>query len=189
MTSALRYPVIRKPVEPPTVGPNLLDYDAARATFSWQAARSELAGLPGGRGLNIAHEAVDRHVALGRGEKVALRWMAKTGRILDFTYRDLSLETNRFANTLRGLGVGAGERVFVLLPRIPELYITCLGALKNKSVFSPLFSAFGPEPIAARMRLGRLALDFHDDDIFCARRTRGGSPARRTGSSLRSRMV
>ena len=149
-----RHNVIRKSVQPSTVAPNLVDYETARTTFSWKGARDELAGLPGKRGLNIAHEAVDRHVVMGRGEKLALRWMAKTGRVLDFTYRDLMLETNRFANRLRGLGIGASDRVFILLPRIPELYISCLGALKNRSVFSPLFSAFGPEPIAARMRLG-----------------------------------
>src|SRR5687768_12528650 len=131
--TAPRHAVIRKSVQPSIVAPNLVDYEAVRTAFSWSAARDELAGLPGKRGLNIAHEAVDRHVAIGRGEKLALRWMAKTGRILDFTYRDLMLESNRFANTLRGLGVGARDRVFVLLPRIPELYISCLGALKNRS--------------------------------------------------------
>jgi hypothetical protein len=45
--------------------PNLADYDQARADFTWEAARAELDGLPGGRGLNIAHEAVDRHASYG----------------------------------------------------------------------------------------------------------------------------
>jgi acetyl-CoA synthetase len=55
---------------------------------------------------------------------------------------------------LRGLGVGKGDRVFVLAGRIPELYITALGSLKNRSVFCPLFSAFGPEPIHQRLAIG-----------------------------------
>ncbi len=130
--------------------------DVARSAyeeFTWERARRELDGLPGG-GLNIAYEAVDRHVARGRGDHLALRWLSKDGATRDFTYRALLEETNRFANVLRTLGVGKGDRVFALLPRVPELYVACLGALKNGSVFSPLFSAFGPEPIAARIGLG-----------------------------------
>jgi acetyl-CoA synthetase len=132
---------------------NLGDYASARARFSWADARRDLDGLPGG-GLNMAYEAVDRHVASGHGEHVALRWLGKGGERRDFSYRDLMEETGRFANVLTALGVGRGDRVFALLPRVPELYVACLGALKNGSVFSPLFSVFGPEPIAARIGLG-----------------------------------
>ncbi|MBK5187016.1 MAG: AMP-binding protein [Gemmatimonadaceae bacterium] len=78
----------------------------------------------------------------------------KSGAPRDFTYADLAEETNRFANVLASLGVSAGERVFVLADRIPELYIAALGTLKNRSVFCPLFSAFGPEPIRARLTIG-----------------------------------
>jgi acetyl-CoA synthetase len=63
--------------------------------------------------------------------------------------------TNRFANVLRGLGVGKGERVFALAGRIPELYIAALGTLKNGSVFCPLFSAFGPEPVQQRLTIAQ----------------------------------
>ena len=97
---------------------------------------------------------MDRHVSAGRGDHLAIRWLGKNGATRDFTYRALMEETGRFANMLRGLGVGKGDRVFALLPRLPELYVACLGTLKNGSVFSPLFSAFGPEPIAARVTLG-----------------------------------
>ncbi len=55
---------------------------------------------------------------------------------------------------LRSLGVGKGERVFAIMGRIPELYVTVLGGLRNGSVVSPLFSAFGPEPIATRVTIG-----------------------------------
>jgi acetyl-CoA synthetase len=136
------------------VPPNMRDYEEACATFTWEAARRELDGLPGGRGLNIAHEAVDRHAAGARADRVAIRWLGKAGERRDITYRELRAATNRFANVLRGLGVGKGDRVFVLAGRIPELYVACLGTLKNGSVFSPLFSAFGPEPIAARVGPG-----------------------------------
>jgi acetyl-CoA synthetase len=138
----------------PGAGFNLADYDLAVREFSWDRARAELDGLPGGRGLNIAHEAVDRHAAGVRRDAVALRCVAKDETVTDITYAGLARQTSRFANVLRSLGVGRGERVFSLLPRVPELYVAALGTLKNASVFSPLFPAFGPEPIRERMRLG-----------------------------------
>ncbi len=120
----------------------------------WERMRSGLDGLPGGRGLNIAYEAVDRHVVHGFGERVALRWSGKQGGERDVSYAELSRRTNQLASVLVSLGVSAGDRVFVLAPRLPELYETALGALKNRSVFCPLFSAFGPEPIRTRLEKG-----------------------------------
>jgi acetyl-CoA synthetase len=134
--------------------PNLDDYERVRATFSWEAARAELDGLPDGRGLNIAHEAVDRHAAGSRAERVAIRWLGKRGEIRDYTYRTLRELTDRFANVLMDLGLRRGERVFTLIGRVPELYIAALGTLKYGGVLCPLFSAFGPEPIRARMSIG-----------------------------------
>ena len=142
--------IIRKHAGGQAVAPNLADIAAVRAGFSWEAARRSLEGLPGG-GLNIAHEAVERHA---RSDKVAFRFLSAQGGRRDVSYAELSRLTSRFANLLRTLGVGRGDRVFVLSGRIPELYIAVLGALKNGSVVSPLFSAFGPEPIATRMKLG-----------------------------------
>ena len=66
---------------------NLQNYDEFAATFSWEDARALLDGLPGG-GLNIAYEAVDRHVLAGRGDKLALRWIGRDDRICDFTYAE-----------------------------------------------------------------------------------------------------
>lgn len=134
-------------------GTNLLNYEQGVRTFSWLQARALLDGLPGG-GLNMAHEAVDRHVRAGRGDKLALRWIARDGTIRDFTYAALAAQVNRLANTLARYGIRKGDRVFSLLGRVPELYFAALGTLKNGSVFSPLFSAFGPEPIKARMTIG-----------------------------------
>ncbi len=135
------------------LSPNLGDYAAVRAGFSWAKARAELDGLPNG-GLNIAYEAVDRHVAKGNGGKRALRWLGKDGAIRDFSYADLARLTNRFANVLRGAGLGKGDAVITLLGRVPELYIAALGTLKNGAVLSPLFSVFGPEPVRTRMERG-----------------------------------
>ncbi|MGO9454007.1 MAG: acetate--CoA ligase [Candidatus Binataceae bacterium] len=136
------------------VVPNLRDYQKTRAEFSWEAARRMLDGLPGGKGLNIAYEAVDRHAKGPRRDHLALRWLAKRGEVRDFTYGDLRAHTNRFANVLQRLGIAKGERVFLLAGRLPELYISALGALKNGNVFCPLFSAFGPDPIRQRISIG-----------------------------------
>jgi acetyl-CoA synthetase len=146
---------IAKSFRPMESVPNLRDYDQARAAFSWDQARRLLDGLPDGNGLNIAHEAIDRHVNSGRGDHVALRWIGKAGTIRDFSYAQLRHLTNRFANVLGRLGVNSADRVFVLAGRIPELYVTALGAVKNRSIFCPLFSAFGPEPIRARLDIGQ----------------------------------
>jgi acetyl-CoA synthetase len=93
-------------------------------------------------------------VKAGLGDKLALRWIGRDGSIRDFTYAALGAVVNRFSNVLTQSGIGKGERVFSLLGRVPELYIAALGTLKNGSVFSPLFSAFGPEPIKARRAIG-----------------------------------
>jgi acetyl-CoA synthetase len=135
----------------------LPDYAAAAAAFSWRSARAELDGLPGGQGINIAHEAVDRHARGADADTVALRWLGKTlgtETARDVTYRELAALSNRFANTLGALGIAKGDPVFALAPRLPELYIAALGTWKAGAIFCPLFSAFGPEPIQTRMTLG-----------------------------------
>ncbi|MGA2494337.1 MAG: acetate--CoA ligase [Roseiarcus sp.] len=156
MTTEVGQPLqstIRKDARSLAPAPNLADYETVRREFTWARARSWLAGLPGG-GLNIAHEAVDRHARGPRAERTALRWLGKSGERREISYRELAESSGRFANVLRKLGVGEGGRVFLLLGRVPELHSCLIGGLKAKCVVSPLFSAFGPEPIATRLRLG-----------------------------------
>ncbi len=151
----MAWPIIVKSPGDLTVAPNLPDVEAARGPGFWERARRDLDGLPGGRGLNIAHEAVDRHAAGARAGHVAFRWLDRAGARRECTYGELRDLTSRFANALTSLGVGKGDVVCVLAARIPELYVAALGTLKNRSVFCPLFSAFGPEPIRTRMTLAR----------------------------------
>jgi acetyl-CoA synthetase len=158
MTDTPEAQVIRKDPVAFAAQPNMPDYATARAAFSWETARRALAGLPGGLGLNIAHEAVDRHAAGDRARHLALRCLGKDGGSRDLSYAELAAWTSRFANVLAGLGVAAQERVFVMAGRIPELYIAVLGALKHRCVVSPLFAAFGPEPICTRIALGEGAV-------------------------------
>jgi len=147
--------VIRKPAGGPVS--NLGDYATACAGFSWAAARQALQDSlgAGAAHLNMAELAVDRHARGALAAKPALRWLGKNnGHRLEFSYAQLSELSNRFANLLAGLGLGPGDHLFLLCGRLPELYIALLGALKCCGVVTPLFSAFGPEPIATRLTLG-----------------------------------
>ncbi len=145
---------IEKSAQDWAVTPNLTNYEQSRRVFSWEEAQKELDGLPKGQGLNIAHEAVDRHAQGVLRNHLAFRWLGKNGEVEDYSYRRLGELTNRFANVLKNLDVRKGDRVYTLAGRVPELYIAALGTLKHRSVFCPLFSAFGPEPIRARLAIG-----------------------------------
>jgi len=138
--------IIRKDLAALRVAPN--------PPMGWEAARRELDGLPGG-GLNIAYEAVDRHAAGARSGHAAIRWLSASGGARIITYAELARLSSKFASLFRGLGIVKGDVVFVLCGRIPELYAAVLGALKCGAVVSPLFSAFGPEPLKTRVNLGR----------------------------------
>jgi acetyl-CoA synthetase len=149
-----RTPLIRKTTASLPVPPNMADWATACAGFSWQQVRDELA--PGaGDTLNIARLAVDRHAAGPLAQRTALRFIAADGAVRDLSYADLRQRSDGFAAALAGLGVGHGDRVFVLAGRVAPLYVAVLGALKNGCVVTPLFSAFGPEPIATRMTIGQ----------------------------------
>lgn len=124
--------------------------------FDWQAAVADVTAADGS--INICREALDRHLPQ-HGERVALRfigrdWPKNPDAVKDLTYAQLAAQTTRFANALLSLGVQQGDVVFALAPRIPPLYTVVLGSLRAGCVFSPLFSAFGPEPIVARIAKG-----------------------------------
>jgi acetyl-CoA synthetase len=133
---------------------HLSNYEKEQASFSWDEIAKELNGLPDGKGLNIAHEAIDRHAQSYLKDTVALRFIRKDRSFHDFTYGELQKQTSKFANVLQNLGVKKGERVFSYAGRIPELYTTALGTLKYTAVFCPLFSVFGPEPVFQRLSRG-----------------------------------
>ena len=147
--------VIQKGAGDLKVAPNLTDYAQTRASFSWSAV-PDLCAAMGKGGCNIAYAAVDRHAEGPEADRTALRFIADTPELTthDISYAELGRLTRRFTNVLRGLGIGKGDRVFVMMGRVPELYVSILGALRNGSVVSPLFSAFGPEPIATRVNIG-----------------------------------
>ncbi|MCH7577787.1 MAG: acetate--CoA ligase [Chloroflexi bacterium] len=143
-------PIVKPPPERMPVTPNLIGYEAVGDAFRWDDIRAELDGLPGG-GLNIAYECIDRHLTTDRKDKVAMLWEAKDGRAETYTFAQMAAGSNKAANALRSLGVEKGDRVFVFLERVPELYFTVFGTLKLGAVIGPLFSAFGPDAVRDRL--------------------------------------
>lgn len=130
---------------------NSPDAVSARTEYGWETARAVLEGLPGG-GLNMAHEAVDRHAHGAAGRRRALRVLSPGGPARDLSYAELAVLSSRFANVLQALGVRPGERVCSVLGPGREVFIALLGALKHGCVVCPLFTAFGPQPLETRLR-------------------------------------
>ncbi|MGO9185920.1 acetate--CoA ligase [Mycobacterium sp.] len=151
--------VIRKTAHDLEVRPNLTDYERARAQFHWSELPALCEGMGPGR-CNIAYAALDRQAAGPVATRTALRFVAAQtwdGAVStrDLTYAELDRLAKRFSTVLRSLGIDKGKRVFTIMGRTPELYIAMMGALRNGAVVSPLFSAFGPEPIATRVNIGQ----------------------------------
>jgi len=150
----MSFPIISKSPSNDRSRFHLGDYDRIRSEFTWDRVRAELGADAANASFNLAALAVDRHARGPIADRTALRWLGKDGSVKTFSYVDLARQSNRLANVLRTLGLGKGDSVFSLLGRIPELYFTALGTLKNTSVFCPLFSQFGPEPIWQRLHRG-----------------------------------
>jgi acetyl-CoA synthetase len=127
----------------------LADYETTCKGFEWEDVHKEFDWSRTGK-VNIAHEAIDRQLTRGRRNKLALIYTDRE-RTTRLTFEDLSLQSNRFANVLRKLGIVKGDRVFVFLGRRPELYIAILGILKVGAIPSPLFEAFMEDAVRDRM--------------------------------------
>jgi acetyl-CoA synthetase len=134
---------------------NLSNYDRVKATFSWKYCARELSGLPDGKGLNIAYEAVDRHAQKHLKNTIELRFIRKDRSTEDFNYSNLKPQSSKFANVLKKLKAKKGELVFSLTRKIPKLFVAAfLETLKYTAVIPPLFYVFGPEPINQRVSKG-----------------------------------
>jgi acetyl-CoA synthetase len=150
-------PIIHKTLEDQRKA-NLYDYAKISASYSWEE-QLKLSLKRSGGFVNICYETLDIHQGSPRENKVALRcisknWPNQQDAVRDITYKDLIVETCQFAQGLRTLQLRKGDKVFALLPRTAELYIVALGALRGGSVFCPLFSAFGAEPLQTRLQIG-----------------------------------
>lgn len=137
-------------VEVTATNPNLKDYEEAYATFDWAEVEKEFSWYTTGK-VNAAYEAIDRHVDNGRGDHVALIYSDST-REERYTFNDLKALSNKFGNVLRQYGVGKGDRVFIFMPRSPELYAALLGAVKIGCIVGPLFEAFMEGAVKDRLQ-------------------------------------
>ena len=103
--------------------------------------------------LNICHNAVDRHVASGRGDQLALIFEPDDpeGEVRRITYAELQAEVVRMANTLKAMGVQKGDRVTIYMPMVPEGAFAMLACARIGAVHSVIFGGFSPEAIAGRV--------------------------------------
>ena len=144
------YDEIVKKIDEIKPQPNMRDYTEQSKSFNWGAVESELDFISDGK-LNMAYECIDRHLKTPLKDKVAFIWEGLNGEVEKYTFQELAQVTNKFANVLKKYGVKKGDRVFVFMERIPELYIALFGILKVGAIMGPLFPAFGPEAVKDRL--------------------------------------
>ena len=101
--------------------------------------------------LNVSYNCLDRHVLAGRGDKVAFHWEGEPGDTRTVTYADLLAETQKFANVLKGLGVGKGDRVNIYLPMIPEAAVAMLACARIGAAHSVVFGGFSAHSLRDRI--------------------------------------
>lgn len=130
--------------------PNLDDYSSTSRSFTWQSVRSELDWF--NHHINAAYNAVDRHAHTWRRNKIALYWLGVDDSQKKFTFEELAAASNKFGNILKDFGAERGDRVFLFLPRVPELFFAFLGTLKIGAIAGTLFSAFQEQALLDRLQ-------------------------------------
>ncbi|WP_066172963.1 acetate--CoA ligase [Bacillus marinisedimentorum] len=120
---------------------NLENYEEMKKSFDWSEVEKNFSWYETGR-VNLAYEAIDRHAESDRKNKVAL-YYKDAGRNEKYTFKEMKDWTNKAANVLKSAAdVEKGDRVFIFMPRSPELYFVLLGAVKLGAIVGPLFEAF-----------------------------------------------
>lgn len=130
---------------------NLKNYEETYRTFDWKDAEKHFSWYETGK-VNMAYEAIDRHVHTFRKNKVAL-YYRDDKRYEKYTFKEMKELSNKAANVLKQYGdVEKGDRVFIFMPRSPELYFALLGALKLGAIVGPLFEAFMEGAVRDRLQ-------------------------------------
>ncbi|MFC1741931.1 acetate--CoA ligase [Nanoarchaeota archaeon] len=142
--------ILKKNISKLDIKPNLLDYKKTYKSFKYKNVEKELSWFKGGK-LNAAFNAVDRHTSTWRKNKVAMYWVGEEEE-KKYTFLELSQLSNQFANALSKEKVKTGDRIFLFMPRIPELYISFLGILKTGAIVGTLFAAFQEEALLDRLK-------------------------------------
>src|SRR6266550_4395653 len=101
--------------------------------------------------INVAANCIDRHIKGPRKDKPALIWEGEPGDQRTLTYGDLHREVSKFANVLKKLGVGKGDRVAIYLPLIPEAAISMLACARIGAIHSVVFGGFSAEALRSRI--------------------------------------
>ncbi|SDC35129.1 acetyl-CoA synthetase [Melghirimyces thermohalophilus] len=138
-----------EPIKVMTEGNNLKSYEEARKNFDWKEVEKAFSWYETGK-VNAAYEAIDRHAESGRRDQVALIY-SDNDREEKYTFQQMKEQSNRFGNVLKKVGVNKGDRVFVFLPRSPELYFSLLGIIKVGAIVGPLFEAFFEAAVKDRL--------------------------------------
>jgi acetyl-CoA synthetase len=125
-------------------------YQEAIGAFSWREALADLGWLDQPT-VDLAWTIVDRHARSPKAYQTAILWVGVDGAEQRMSFRELSRQSARFGNLLRDIGIGKGDRVATILPRIPETLPAILGALRVGAVFVPIFSGFGADAVAYRL--------------------------------------
>ncbi|MEW9673785.1 acetate--CoA ligase [Ammoniphilus sp. 3BR4] len=129
---------------------NMQDYEEMYRNFDWEEIEKEFTWHKTGK-VNIAYEAIDRHCETARINQVAL-YYSDAKRDEKYTFLELKKLSNKFGNALRNLGIQKEDRVFVFMPRSPELYVSILGIAKIGAIAGPLFEAFMEGAIRDRLQ-------------------------------------
>jgi len=119
----------------------------------------------GGR-MNIVHSCLDRHRDTDRQDQPAIIWEGEPGETRQLSYRELDLQVCRLAGALRRLGLRAGDRIGIFMPMCPEVAVAVLATVKIGAIIIPLFSGYGPEAIATRLRDGEAKLLICADGFY-----------------------
>ncbi|MDA2477101.1 acetate--CoA ligase [Bacillus cereus] len=130
---------------------NLPNYDEAYANFNWEEVNKNFTWNETGR-VNMAYEAIDKHAKSDRKNKVALYYQDGS-RKEKYTFKEMKDFSNKAGNVLKNYGdVEKGDRVFIFMPRSPELYFALLGAVKLGAIVGPLFEAFMEGAVRDRLK-------------------------------------
>lgn len=138
---------------------NIRSYEERLNGFDWSLAKQEL-GYKDGDPLNIGAFCSDRICEMGLGQKTAMIWEGFDGEERRYTFDDLRVHSNAFTTLLRQIGIGVGDRCCIFMDKVPDLYFSFLGILKNGSIAQPLFSAFGEDSLITRLEDAQTAVVF-----------------------------
>jgi acetyl-CoA synthetase len=119
---------------------NLENYDELYESFHWSQVEEHFSWNKSGL-VNMGHEAIDRHANSEKGNKIAL-YYSDHNRKEKYSFKEMKDYSNKAGNVLKNIGVKKGDRVFIFMPRSPELYFVLLGTIKLGAIAGPLFEAF-----------------------------------------------